>query len=162
MLESPFLGVHRHAAVVAHVLVAAGSDVEQGRLAAVRVAHQGDADHVVALGGDVLHRLFEVVLLPGGVEIHVEILMLVDLFPRLLFTDDFDARGFLAAERHLIPQDLVLDRILQRGVEHDADGLALDETHLDQALAETAVTGHFGDHGALSCLQVRKEHTRIF
>ena len=38
-VEPSFFAVNRHAAVVAHVLVAAGSDVEQGRLAAVGIAH---------------------------------------------------------------------------------------------------------------------------
>ena len=49
-----FLRIHRHAGVVAHMLVGTGGDVEQGGLSAVGIAHQGDADHVIALLGQML------------------------------------------------------------------------------------------------------------
>ena len=79
------LFLHRHPRPVAHVLVGAGQGVEQGGLAAVGVAHQGDLHFPAVVGGVVrrpsvgrrlvgvvgLHPLQGVrvghVLLPGGV-----------------------------------------------------------------------------------------------
>ena len=51
VVEAAGLGIHSHAAVVAHVLVLVGKRVEYRCLAAVGVAHQRNVDDVPPLGG---------------------------------------------------------------------------------------------------------------
>ena len=44
------LGIHGHSAVVAHMLVTSGSQVEKGCLAAVGIADEGYPDGAVLFG----------------------------------------------------------------------------------------------------------------
>ena len=133
MLEPAFLGIHRHAAVVAHVLVGAGCDVEKRCFAAVGIAHQGHPDIATALlrefgnlavedGREGLAGMF------GG-----------DVRFCFFFADDFYLGCLLAAEGHFIAKYFIFDRVLERGVQDYAYRLAADETHFYQALAETSM-----------------------
>ena len=63
----------------------------------------------------------------------------------LTLADNLHLAGIAATQRHLEVHDAVFYGVLQRGVEHRLDGDTLDETHLDNALAEGAVTCH-ADH----------------
>ena len=58
--ETALLCIHCHSAVVPDMLVAAGSDIEKGCLAAVGIAHQGYADDPVPLLGQSLHPLVKI------------------------------------------------------------------------------------------------------
>ena len=62
-------------------------------------------------------------------------------------------RCLLVAQRHLIAHQLVFHRVLQRCVEQHLHGLALDESHLNDALAESSATAHLHDDTTLACLQ---------
>ena len=59
MFEGALLGVHCDSAVVSHMLVTAGSDVEEGGLAAVRVSHQSNLDDLSPLLGQAVHLAFQ-------------------------------------------------------------------------------------------------------
>ena len=60
VLEIALFRVDGHSAVVAHMLMAAGSDVEEGCLAAVGIADQSDPDHLAAFGRQMPHFLLDV------------------------------------------------------------------------------------------------------
>ena len=61
--------------------------------------------------------------------------------------------GLLMSERHLVAHDFILDRVLQRRIEQHLDGLSLDKSHLDDTLAEAAVSRHLDDDTPLASLQ---------
>ena len=54
------------------------------------------------------------------------------------------------AQADLITHYPVFDGILQRGVEHDVNFLTFDESHLDDALAETTAAVNLNDNSALA------------
>ena len=56
-----------------------------------------------------------------------------------LVGDDFYLVGFRMAEGDFIAHDAVFHGILQGSVQQNLNFLALDESHLDDALAETSV-----------------------
>ena len=156
VFEAAFLGIDGHSAVVADMLMAAGGDVEQGGLSAVRIADEGDADHMAALIGQLLHLAVEPVLLVF-IGIHRRYL---HAFPDKLglcffLAYHFYHAGFVPSQGKLVTQYLIFDRILERGIQYHADLLAGDESHLDQSFPEAAVTVYFDDHAHASRLHFR-------
>ena len=145
VVELPLLGRHRHAAVVAHVFMPARCVVEQRGLAAVRVAHQGDGDALALVQGGAAHLL----LLHDGLRRGLHRLR------HLLLAHHLDEGGLAAAERHLVAHHLVFNRVVERGVEQRLHHLALHETHLHDALAESPVPRHLHDGGLPARLQFR-------
>ena len=126
------------------MFMAARGNVEQGGLAAVRIADQGDADDMVPLLGQFGHLPVDQGLFVG---FHpFQGMFDGDVLLRFFFADDLDHPRFLPAEGEFVAQDLVLDRVLERGVEHHRDLLPGDESHFDQTFAETSVTIDFCDH----------------
>ena len=156
--EVAFLGVHRHAAVVADVFMAAGGDVEKGGLAAVGVADEGHADDVAALLGDMGQGLVEelpVHLVGAGRMLEaLEVLVGVERLRGLGLGHDINILRFGAPQGDLVAQHLVFDRVLQRSTEHTAHALSADEPHLYQAFAEAAVAVDAHDDAALARLEI--------
>ena len=160
------LGVDRHARVVAHPLVGTRGKVEERRLSAVRVAHKGHVDGAAAvhgygaqlLVGDGLAVLgsgaaFLQPNLPGAAALGL-VRLLTGLHPLgLLHGNNLDHLGLVMAERHLVAHQLVFHRVAERGVEQHFDDLALDKSHLDNALSETAMAQDLDDDTALTCFQ---------
>ena len=56
-------------------------------------------------------------------------------------------------QTHLVAHQLVFDGVLQRGIQQHFYLLALDEAHLDDALAESAVAQHLHDDALFASLQ---------
>ncbi len=150
-----FLGIHGYAGIVAHMLVAAGGDVEQGSLAAVGVAHQGHADVVMALLGHVGQGAVQAFIVVQVAGKGLEVLVAAEGFAGLFLRHHLNLPGLFAAERYFIADNFVFDGVLERGVEDHAHGLPLDEAHLNQALTETPVTVHPHNHGLLAGLKLR-------
>ena len=144
MLEVSLLGIHGHAAVVTHVLVRAGCNIEKRGLAAIRVAYQGDAYVVAALFGQ-----FDDFPVENGGE-RLARMLRGDVRLSFFFADDLDFGGLLAAERDFVTKYFVFDRVLERGVQHHPHGLAADEAHLYEALAEASMPGNLCYDGALA------------
>jgi hypothetical protein len=70
----------------------------------------------------------------------------------LVHRDDLYHLGLGVPQAHLIAHDLVFHGIFERGVEQHLDLLALDESHLDNALAKASMTRHLDDDAALACM----------
>ena len=131
-----FRGVHRDARVVAHMPVGTAGEVEERRLAAVGVAYQCHVDGAALLQGCVLHVVVGVV---GFYERRLYRRLEVGLV-RLFLGYHLNHFCLLPTQRHLVAHELVLHGVLQRGVEQHLYRLALDEAHLDDSLAESAVS----------------------
>jgi len=71
----------------------------------------------------------------------------------LLLAHHFDHLGLLASQRDFVAENLVFDRVLEGCVQDDLHGLSLDEAHLDDALAESAVAQHLHDDALLAGMQ---------
>ncbi len=135
-------GIDRDAAVVADLLPHAGGVVEEGGLAAVGVAHQGDVDLLARLAEDAFRVLGDgaveqvVVghLLGHGHHLHT---------PRLN-----------APQRHVAAHDLVLDGVAQRGVADDLHLLATHKTHLHEPVTEAPVARNAHDHTIFARLHI--------
>ena len=155
IIKTALLGVHRHTAVVADVLMCAGGDVEQGCLAAVGVADEGDTYLVSPLLGDVAESSLQPLVLRhiGGkrLEVHVG----KERLPRILVSDDLYGSRFLPPERDLVSENLVLDGILQGSVQDNPNLLPLDKPHLYQPLTKAPVTTHADDHSPFPSLELR-------
>ena len=172
VFEPPFLGIDGHSAVVADPLVGAGGNVEQGGLAAVGIAHEGDPDRMAALLRELPHPPVEVLRIgavrfaaaqsggtgriPGCLRLRYIVLSRLGL--GLALADDLYLAGLVPAERYLVSYDLVFYGVPERGVEHHPDLLSLDEPHLGDSLAEGAVSAHFDDNTSFTCFQIRKFH----
>lgn len=61
------------------------------------------------------------------------------LFPGFLFADYLNHFGFLPAQRDFVSQHPVFDRVSQRSIQNYLHGLAFDEAHFHNPLAETTV-----------------------
>ena len=147
-VEEALLGIHRDAAVVAHMLVRAAGDVEQRGLPAIGVAHQRHVDGAPFAQGHALQRF----VVQGDVLVQsLGRLFLPEQGLGLLFADDFYHLGLLPAEGNLVPHHLIFNRVLQRGVEQHLHRLPLDEAHLHDALAEAAVAQHLDYNAFLAC-----------
>ena len=110
--ETAFLGIDGYTAVVTDVFVAAGSQVEDGCLAAVGIAYEGHPDGPV---------VSPVIFLLGR---------------------DFNQGSLLAPERHLVAKYLIFNGILEGSVHDHINLLPRDEAHLDEPLVETACPAH--------------------
>ena len=149
----PFLRINGHAAVIAHVLVAAGGDVEQRGLSAVRVADKGDSDHVMPLLGETFHlQIQSGDLVTVVVKDRCHILFRVNSGLGLVLTDDINEPGLGAPQRNLIAKYFIFNRIFQRSVQHDRNPFSGDEAHFDKPFPEAPVTVHLGDDANLTCL----------
>ena len=152
ILEVALLGIHGDAGVVAHVLVAAGGNVEQGGFAAVGIAHQRYAYIMVPflshMSQGTVQALF-VFQIPGE---RLQVFVGFEGFAGLRLRHHLYLFGLLPPERDFIADNLVFDGILKGSVEHYADLFPLNETHLYQAFTETPVTVHPNNHGLLACL----------
>ena len=149
-VEEAFLGIDRHAAVIAHMLVRTRGDVEERRLAAIRIAHEGHVDGAALVARQVTH------LLLGQADVLLQAFVVAGLhvvLPRLLFADDLNHVGLLPAQGDFIPHHFIFHRVLQRRVEQHFHRLALDEAHFHNALAETSMAHHFDNHAFLTGLQ---------
>ena len=154
--EAALLGIDGHAAVVADMLMAAGSHVEKGGLPAVGIADEGDTQGVTALVRNMGECFFEqLMLLTGRCFQSLQMLIGHEGVTSFRLADHLDIGGLLAAEGQLVTDDFVFDRIAERGIQHDADRLAADKAHLDQTLAETAVSVDADDDAPFPRLQIR-------
>ncbi len=174
--------------------VGARGEVEERRLAAVRVAHEGHVDRAPLLHGDMLQVVVFVILrierscfvecgkatgrralLGNGWSVEGDMLCgristWSILTPRStlhtprndstlhtprIIAHHLDIVGLLVAQAHLVAHQLVLHGILQRGVQQHLHFLALDESHLDDPLAESTMPQHLHDDALLACLQFR-------
>ena len=152
-LNGAVLAVHRHTGKIAHVLVGAGEPVEEGGLAAVLVADQGEGQGLPlghgfflrAAGPDVVQSSLaqsgmlgfpDTPLLPadGGLFLH-----------RL----DLDLRGVLQPEGQLVAVDLQLHGIPHgRELDH-GDLRAGNDSHIQKMLAQGSFPANPGYHGGL-------------
>ena len=155
MLEMSLFRIHRHTGIVAHVLMGAGGDVEQGGLAAVGIAHQGDADHMVPLFGQVREGLVQALLLIHVVRKSLKMLVADEGLAGLHLIHDLDLLRLFPAEGDLIADDFVFDGILQGCIEYDGHFLPLDKPHLDEAFPERTVSVDLDDDRLFSGLKFR-------
>ena len=152
------LRIDRHARVVAHPLVCPGGEVEERCLAAVRVAHECHADGTaLAVGGirqlgrgQLLVAAVSGVGRQGGVAGRTDLCFLQPA--GLLLREHFDLVGLAVAQADFIAHDFVFHGVAQGGVEQHLDGLALDESHLDDAFPESAVSQYLHDDAGLAGL----------
>ena len=155
----PFLGIHRYAGVVAHMLVAAGGNVEKGSLAAVGVSHQGHADVVVAFLGHMGQGLVQALFIGQVSGKGLEMLVAHQGLAGLLLRHHLNLAGFFTPQRYLVADNLVFNRVLERRVEHHPHLLSGNEAHLYEAFTETAVSVYTYNDGLLAGLKFRKYHS---
>ena len=165
MRECPLLGIDSHSAVIAHMLMAAESHIEQRSLSAVRISHKGHLYYLATLMGQVRHAPLEaqvitLLSLQCLKPMHIRILsgnILVCNFGlglpyHLYFLSLFPA------QRNLVSYYLILDRVLQGRVQYHLDTVPLDESHLYYSFAEAAVAIYFHDHATFSRPKFRQFH----
>ena len=145
------LRIDRDATVVAHALMGAGGEIEERGLAAVGIADQSHVD-VAPL----LHRRVLQLLRRAGVGLDGRkrlALVLAFQSTGLLQRDDLDEVGLTVAQANLVAHHLVFHGVLERRVEQHVHLLALDESHLDNTLAEATMAADADDDSLLSCLE---------
>lgn len=156
---APPLGIDRHAAVVAHMLVTARDGVEQRGLAAVGVAHQGDFDVAAALVNHPLDtaRFGKRIPLRGTSRRIVNHLTGLFVGQLLCFAvgEHLHHVGLAAPQRDVVTHDLVFDGVLQRCIEQHLDALPPHEAHLHDSATEAAVTVHLENRCRFAGLQIR-------
>ncbi len=135
----PLFRIDRHAGVVAHVLVGPGSDVEQGGLPAVGIAHERDADYMVPLLGQMGEGAVQPFAFGHFLGQALQVLVADEGFAGFVVIDHFDQIRLFAPEGNLVTDDFVFNRIPERCVQHHRHLLPLDEAHLDEALPEGTV-----------------------
>ena len=104
----------------------------------------------MALGSNLL--LLATLALPHPVVLHRRFLTVIHLYHLSL----------LAAQAHLISQQLIFHRVLQGGIEQHLYRLTLHKAHFDNALTKSAVTMHLHDDCTFACFQFREFHTILF
>ena len=146
------LGIDGDAAVVAHLLAHAGGVVEEGGLAAVGVADEGNVDAFAFMSEDAFGLLGD-----GAVEAVVVGHLLSD-------GDDLHAAGLHTAQGDMSAHDLVLDGVAQGGIADHLDLLAAHKSHLHEAVTETSVARHAHNHAVLAGLHIgeRQHFPSIF
>ena len=159
------LGTHRHAAVVAHMLVAARDGIEERRLAAVGIADQRHGDRPARAGDHLVHRRAGSLIRRTSARFALGIgfgpaagltaapLLLGEKLARLGIGDDNHHVGLAAPERNVVTHDFVFDRVLERSVQNHLDTLAAHKAHLHDAAAEPAVPRHLDDRCRFAGLQ---------
>ena len=60
---------------------------------------------------------------------------------------DRDLRSIVLAQRELVAVDAVLERVAHRRGLHERDGRAGDDAHVEEVLAQRALTAHGSDNG---------------
>ena len=157
--EAALLGIDGDPAVVAHMLVAAGGDVEKGGLSAVGVADEGHPDDVLALFRKLGHLAVEDFELPAVVGIEdFGGMLLTYVGARFGFAEDLYLPRLGSAQGYPVAEDFVFNRVLERGVLDDADLLARYEAHLYQPFAESTVAMYIDYDRAFASFQFRKIH----
>ena len=136
----PFLGIHRNAGVVSHVLMGAGGDVEKGSLAAVGVPYEGNSDDMVPLFGDMGESSVQPVLLVQISRKRLKVLVALKGFAGLFFADDFYHLSLLSSEGDFITYDFIFNRVSQRGVEDYCHSLPLNKSHLNESFSEATMS----------------------
>ena len=146
-VELPFLCVNSHSGVVAHSLMRSAGCVEEAGLAAVGVAYEHGAYLFAFLAGDTVEYVLTSVS-------HHGLRSRVGGFPLhgLLLADHLNEVGLGSAQAHLIVHYFIFDRVMEWGVEFHFHALSLDESHLYDSFAETAVSHDSHDDTGLSCL----------
>ena len=132
------------------MLVRPRSYVEERRLAAVWIAHQRHVDGAALVARQRSHFVL------GQADVFLQSLVVAGLhvvLPRLLFADDLNHVGLLAAQGDFVAHHFVFHRVAQRRIEQHLHRLALDEAHLHNALAETSVAHHLDNHAFLTGIQ---------
>ena len=170
-MSGALLFFHRDAGPVAHILVGTGKGVEEGGLAAVGIARQGNAHGAVVVGGGVI---------PGAVG-----LQLVDVVAHLpaghfrigdvaghgvaggaggaLGLAHGDLGGVRLAQGQLIAPQADLQRVPQRGHLGDSDLGAGGQAHIHQPPLHSArLVAHRQDHTALAGGELLKGAWDVF
>ena len=65
---------------------------------------------------------------------------------------DFDLHGIAAPQRHLEVEYFIFNRVVERGIQDGGNLDPLDETHLDDALAEGSVARNTYHHSTFTSL----------
>ena len=165
------LGADGHAAVVAHVFMAARYGVEKRGLAAVGVAHERHADRAAVARDDLVGRGAVVVrtrcpcggafgglfrrsaaALPVAVPGMMAVVVMSSgkVFVHFAVGEYDDHVGLGTAQRDVVAHDFIFDRVFQGCVEQYFDPLPANESHLHDAPAEASVARHLEDRGRLA------------
>ena len=158
--QAAFAGIHRYAGIIPHVLVAARRHVEKRSFPAIRIAHQGHADHMVPFLGHMFQRPVEPLGFRHIRRQSLQVFVADKRLEGLSFAHHLDPFRLFAPEGKPITQHFIFDGVLQRGVQDHADLLPANEAHLNQAFAETTVAVHLDDDRLFSGMQVGQRHSR--
>ena len=119
ILSMPLLSIHGHSGIVTHSFMGTTSEIEQGRLATVRITDKSHIDHLAPLHGSIFHLFIgqgTVIDVVWGIcSICLQCLMgslLPFHGPCLRLTEHFDHLRLTMAETDLISHNLIFDRVL--------------------------------------------------
>ncbi len=149
MVEGAGLAADSDAGVVTNLLAQSGGKVEEGGLAAVGVAHEGDGDLFAAF----LHLMGDV-LLDGAVEHVVGVGV-------SLKGDDLDVGCLAASERDMTAHDAIFHGVEEWGVLDHIDNLSTHEAELHDAMTEAAVTMDLEDHAPRMLFHLGEQDARF-
>ena len=140
------------------MLVGPGGDVEQGGLAAVGIADEGDADDPVPLFGEVREGPVQALPLLHVVRQALQVLVAQERLAGLLVVHHVDLLRLFPPEGYLVTDDFVFDRVLERRVQHHGHFAPPDEAHLREPLPEGTVAVDPHDDRLFPGLEFRKFH----
>ena len=99
-VKIPFFSIDSHSAIITHMLVSTGCEIKQRSLSTIRITNQS------YINSSSLPKCQPLQLFLTRINIFAYalmiVLMLMHLFCRFLFTDDFYHVGLLPAKRNLI------------------------------------------------------------
>ena len=118
-------------------------DVEQRSLSAVGVTHQCHIDGTPLALGNLDHLLLRYRYVFGNRIVET---LVLHQCPCFFLADNFNHGSLLPAEGYLVSHDFIFDRIFKRGVQYHFYGFSFDESHFDDAPAESSVPHDFNDY----------------
>ena len=120
-----FFGVYRHPTVIAHMLVAAGGHIEKGCLAAIGIPYKGDTYGTGILG---------IIVFLGR---------------------NINQGRLRSTKRDFIPQNLIFNRIFQRGIHNGGHLFPRNKAHLYEPFPEITLAADLYHDASIPCLQIR-------
>ena len=126
-------------AIVTYMLMGMGSDIKDAGFPAVGISNEGHVDGLDPMIGNVTQGTI-------GFFNAREVVMVDNFLFGFLHRDDFNLAGIGTTQRDLKIHNAVFDGVFQRGIQYGMHLHSLDETHLNNALAEGSMTRHTHHH----------------
>ena len=157
-VEIAFFGIYGYTAIIPYMLVRTRSNIKKRRLATIGISHQSYINSTTFAQSDTFQFFFTQTHILAHPLVIIKMYRIPEHF---LFANNLNHFSFLMPQWYFISHYLVLNRILQRGIQQYLHRFSLDKSHFYDSLTETTMSQYFNNYTFFTGFQFGQTHSLL-